>query len=183
MPGVYQDGKIDIVGTIMGVVDKSKIINGKKDIIVGNKIYGLKSNGPHTNGYSLIRKIYSENSDMGIYPELLQPHKSYLNEIKTLWNCGIKINGLCHITGGGFYDNLPRVLPEGLGVNICLDIPIMYREFGQKGNISYRELLTVFNCGYGMLIFVDDSVMMPDNFEYLGEVCEGSIEINYDNIL
>jgi phosphoribosylamine--glycine ligase / phosphoribosylformylglycinamidine cyclo-ligase len=178
MPGVYQTGKIDIVGTIVGVVEKSKMINGKKDIKLGNKVYGLKSNGPHTNGYSLIRKVYSQNKDLRIFPELLTSHKSYLDEIKLLWRKNIKINGLCHITGGGFYDNIPRVLPEGLGVDLKFQIQDIYRELGNTGGIEDRELLTVFNCGYGMLIFVDDGVEMPLGYDYLGEVCEGEIKIN-----
>lgn len=178
MPGVYQDGKIDIVGTILGVVEKNKIINGKKNIKLGNMIYGLKSSGPHTNGYSLIRNIYSDNLDIEVYPELLKPHKSYLSEIRQLWGEGITINGLCHITGGGFYDNLPRVLPDGYGVNLYIKIPEIYKKIGELGFIKDRELLTVFNCGYGMLIFVDENVIMPEGFDYLGDVCEGDIKIN-----
>ena len=178
MPGVYQNGKIDIVGTIMGVVDKSKIIHGKRDIKVGNKIYGIKSSGPHTNGYSLIRKIFKDNPNLMVFPELLKPHRSYLNEIKNLWDMGIKINGLCHVTGGGFYDNIPRVLPDGLGVNLNLVIDDVYKIIGDIGCIEKRELLTVFNCGYGMLIFVDESIKISGDYEYLGKVCEGEIKIN-----
>ena len=178
MPGVYQSGKIDIVGTIMGVVDKKKMINGKNNIKVGNKVYGLKSNGPHTNGYSLIRRVYSQNKDLRVFPEFLTSHKSYLEEIKLLWRNKISINGLCHITGGGFYDNIPRVLPEGLGVDLKFEIQDVYRELGNIGGIDDRELLTVFNCGYGMLIFVDEDADMPIGFNYLGKVCEGEIKIN-----
>ena len=101
-----------------------------------------------------------------------------MNDIHQLWDEGIIINGLCHITGGGFYDNLPRVLPEGYGVNLSIKIPEMYKKIGELGSITDRELLTVFNCGYGMLVFVDENVTMPEHFEYLGEVSDGNIKIN-----
>ena len=160
------------------LVEKSKIINGKNNIKLGDKVYGLKSSGPHTNGYSLIRKIYLDNPKLEIYPELLQPHRCYLNDVKKLWNKNIDIHGLCHITGGGFYDNIPRVLPDNYGVKLNLNIDNIYTQLGEIGNIDIKELLRVFNCGYGMLFFVDSNQIMPENYEFLGEVCEGEIEIN-----
>ena len=80
---------------------------------------------------------------------------------------------MCHITGGGFYDNIPRVLPEGSGVDLKFEIQDIYRELGDIGGIEDRELLTVFNWGHGMLIFVDNGIEMPRGYDYLGEVCEG----------
>ncbi len=170
MPGVYNGGKCDIVGTIMGVVDKQNIIMSKNDIEAGFLVYGIDSSGPHTNGYSLIRKIYQENDNLDIFPELLQPHKSYLSDIQSIMSKDIKIGGLCHITGGGFYDNLPRVLPDNLAVELNLKIKSPFKQLGVLGNITERELLTVFNCGYGMLVFVSPEYQDKINHRVLGRV-------------
>ena len=180
MPGVYQEGKLDIVGTIFGIVDRDKIIDGKKDIKSGNLVYGIRSSGPHTNGYSLIRKIYKENPDLEVFPSLLTSHRSYLHEINQLWEKNIKINGLCHITGGGYPDNIPRVLPEGLGVYISFKMDELYNRLGEVGGISKDELIRVFNCGYGMVIIVDEKYrdMMPDGFDNLGIVMDGESVFN-----
>ena len=169
MPGVYNEGKCDIVGTIMGIVDKKDIINGKDNIKEGFLVYGISSSGPHTNGYSLIRKVY-ENSDMEIYPELLRPHRSYLKEYRELNEKGVNIGGLCHITGGGFYENIPRVLPENLAVDLNLEIKSPFKEIGDRAGMSSRELLTVFNCGYGMLLFISPEFENKVDLELLGKV-------------
>lgn len=180
MPGVYRDGKLDIVGTIFGIVDREKIINGKKDISSGNLVYGIRSSGPHTNGYSLIRKIYRENPDLEVFPSLLTSHRSYLHEINQLWDINVKINGLCHITGGGYPDNIPRVLPEGLGMYLSFKMDDLYSHLGETGGISKDELIRVFNCGYGMLVIVDKKYkdMMPEGFDNLGIVMDGDSVFN-----
>lgn len=180
MPGVYRDGKLDIVGTIFGIVDREKIINGKKDISSGNLVYGIRSSGPHTNGYSLIRKIYKENPDLEVFPSLLTNHRSYLHEINQLWERNVKINGLCHITGGGYPDNIPRVLPEGLGMYLSFKMDELYNCLGEVGGISKDELIRIFNCGYGMLVIVDKEYkdMMPEGFDNLGMVMDGESVFN-----
>jgi phosphoribosylamine--glycine ligase/phosphoribosylaminoimidazole synthetase len=170
MPGVYNDGKCDIVGTIMGIVDKSEMIMGVNDIEAGHLVYGIESSGPHTNGYSLIRKIYDENPILKVFKSLLNPHRSYLKEILKLKEAGVKIGGLCHITGGGFYDNIPRVLSENLSVELNLEIKSPFRELGEASGMSLRELLTVFNCGYGMLIFVAPEFQGKIDYKLLGRV-------------
>lgn len=170
MPGVYNDGKCDIVGTIMGIVDKSEMIMGVNDIKAGHLVYGIPSSGPHTNGYSLIRKIYEENPTLKVFFPLLNPHKSYLNDIRNLKKEGVRISGLCHITGGGFYDNIPRVISENLSVELNLEIKRPFKELGEASRMSLRELLTVFNCGYGMLVFVAPEFQEKMDYELLGRV-------------
>lgn len=182
MPGVYASGKCDIVGTIMGIVDKNNMIMGKNDIEAGFLVYGIESSGPHTNGYSLIRKIYENHPNHEIYSNLFNPHKSYLKEIKNLIDLGVKIKGLCHVTGGGFYDNLPRVLPDNLAVDLNFQILSPFKELGVLGNISTRELLTVFNCGYGMLIFVHPEYQKIIDYKLLGRVVVKEKEIVNINI-
>jgi phosphoribosylformylglycinamidine cyclo-ligase len=182
MPGVYAGGKCDIVGTIMGIVDKNNMIMGKNDIEAGFLVYGIESSGPHTNGYSLIRKIYENHPNHEIYSNLFNPHKSYLKEIKNLIDLGVKIKGLCHVTGGGFYDNLPRVLPDNLAVDLNFQILSPFKELGVLGNISTRELLTVFNCGYGMLIFVHPEYQKIIDYKLLGRVVVKEKEIVNINI-
>ena len=115
-------------------------------------------------------RIYDENPKLKVFKSLLNPHKSYLKEILKLKESGIKIGGLCHITGGGFYDNIPRVLSENLSVELNLEIKSPFRELGEATGISLRELLTVFNCGYGMLVFVAPEFKEQMNYELLGVV-------------
>jgi len=157
MPGIYQSMCYDIVGTIVGICDKNKMIQGPDNIREGDIIIGYTSSGPHTNGYSLIRKILSENNNtMGHLKleDLVKPHKSYLQEIKEIQSLGININGLCHITGGGYYGNLPRVLPDNLAVELQVTILEPFATLQRIGKISNRDMYSIFNCGYGMLVFV-----------------------------
>jgi phosphoribosylformylglycinamidine cyclo-ligase len=185
MPGVYNNGKCDIVGTIMGIVDKNNMIMGKDNIEAGFLVYGIESSGPHTNGYSLIRKIYEENPNLDIHKNLLNPHRSYLSDISILKNDGVKIDGLCHITGGGFYENIPRVLPDDFAVDLNLEIKSPFKKLGEIGRIPNRELLTVFNCGYGMLVFVHPQYQDKINLKLLGRVIMKengeSVRINITN--
>ena len=185
MPGVYNHGKCDIVGTILGVVDKIDMIMGKEMVEAGYLVYAIGSSGPHTNGYSLIRKIYEENPDLEVHKNLLNPHRSYLSDIIILKSAGVKIGGLCHITGGGFYENIPRVLADDLAVDLKLEIKSPFRELGKIGKISDRELLTVFNCGYGMLVFVDPIYQSVIDLKLIGRVIVRengeSVRINITN--
>ena len=179
MPNVYKDSHCDLVGTIIGTVDKDKIINGKKNIKEGDVVLGLKAEGLHTNGFSLIRKLLEISQSLNKQPshELLEslcrPHKSYLEDIMELLS-KIKINGLCHITGGGFIDNPPRVLPSTLRLKInpnkLFKDPI-YDWIKSLNYVSQEEMLEVFNCGYGMLVIISPSELDKlDNYDLLGHI-------------
>ncbi len=165
MPGVYQTGEIDLVGTIVGVVDKPRLIDGSR-IQSGDVVLGLASTGLHTNGYSLARKILADldwtspQTELGgqtIGEALLAIHRPYVHEIQTLWHGGIDIRGLAHITGGGIIDNFPRIFPQGISATIqrgtWRELPI-FGMIQRLGNISDDEMFHVFNMGLGMLVVV-----------------------------
>lgn len=157
MPGMYRKGEYDLAGCIVGVVDRSKIIDGRK-IKPGDAILGLPSNGLHTNGYSLARKILFEKMKLkpkAIGPELLRVHKNYQPLLAKAPNGTIK--GLAHITGGGLIDNVPRVLPKNCDAVIdtkSWQVPRIFRILQQNGNVSRREMYQVFNMGIGMVAIV-----------------------------
>ena len=181
MPSIYKEGHYDIVGNITGILNLKNMINGKKDINDTDCIFGLLSEGPQTNGYSLIRYIMENVEDLGTLnlQKLVTIHKSYLKEIREISQvCNIK--GLCHITGGGYYENIPRVIPEHLGVNLNIDILEPFKTLMDLGNVSKEEMFRVFNCGYGMLVFVDKKykTVLEDNLKlkYLGKVVKRGIE-------
>jgi phosphoribosylformylglycinamidine cyclo-ligase len=185
MPGFYQEGEYDIAGFIVGVVDRSKIIDGKS-IVAGDVLLALPSVGLHTNGYSLARKLFFDVAghapDTGL-PELgmtvgealLQPHLSYLRPLEALLDTG-KIKGLAHITGGGLTDNIPRILPEGTAVEIRKGswpvLPI-YELMRALGNVSDVEMYRTFNMGVGMVIVCapENRNALESHFEGLGERC------------
>jgi phosphoribosylformylglycinamidine cyclo-ligase len=165
MPGVYQTGEIDLVGTIVGVVDKPRLIDGSR-IQSGDVVLGLASTGLHTNGYSLARKILAdfdwsmpqaELDGQTIGEALLAIHRPYMREIQTLWHGGIDIRGLAHITGGGIIDNFPRIFPQGISATIQRgtwhELPI-FGMIQRIGHISDDEMFHVFNMGLGMLIVI-----------------------------
>ena len=182
MPGFYQAGEYDVSGTIVGVVEKSEMLNGQKNIKRGDAIIGIASSGLHTNGYSLARKIFFEQLKLKpkdrvpelqntIGDELLKVHVSYGPLVQKLikrFNAkkanGIK--GLAHITGGGFIDNIPRVLPKDCDSVIrknSWDMLPIFRMIEQKGGVPENELYQVFNMGVGMIVVakadVADSVL------------------------
>jgi phosphoribosylformylglycinamidine cyclo-ligase len=161
MPGLYAGEDYDLVGFIIGVVEKDKLILGKT-IAAGDAIIGLPSSGLHTNGYSLVRQIFGvEPSALNTrYPELgrtlgealLEPHRCYLKQLKPLLPM---IKGMAHITGGGLIDNVPRVLPEGLGAKFdskSWAVPPIFSLIQQQGNVDRDEMFHVFNMGIGMVI-------------------------------
>lgn len=164
MPSFYNDGEYDISGTIVGVVEKDKIIDGRK-IQRGDILIGLKSNGLHTNGYSLARAVLLEKFDLNDYfpelnstlgEELLRVHKSYLKVLTPLLQDGL-IDGISHITGGGIIGNSVRILPEGLGLKIdwnAWEIPFIFELIQREGNISDEEMRRVFNLGIGMILII-----------------------------
>lgn len=165
MPGVYRDGEFDVAGTIIGVVERNKILP-RQDLKTGDVLIGLKSSGPHTNGYSLIRKVFANAPLESIIPELgcsvadafLAPHRSYYS---ILYSLLAHIKALAHITGGGFIENIPRVLPENLNAIIHMnswEIPPLWKLIQQRGSIPTEEMYRVFNMGIGMVCIVDKSV-------------------------
>ncbi|MBI2852763.1 MAG: phosphoribosylformylglycinamidine cyclo-ligase [Chloroflexi bacterium] len=167
MPGVYAGEDYDLAGFIVGVVEKDRIIMGK-NITAGDTLIGLPSNGLHTNGYSLARRIFGESrADMETYyPELgrtvgealLEPHLCYYRQLKPLLP---HVKGLAHITGGGLVGNIPRVLPEGTAAQIDSRtweaLPI-FTLMQQKGNVDRGEMYRVFNMGIGMVV-----ITSPEN--------------------
>jgi phosphoribosylformylglycinamidine cyclo-ligase len=163
MPGIYSHGSYDLVGFIVGAVERKNIIDGSS-IVPGDPVLGLPSSGLHTNGYSLVRKVFGINDDphclQTFYPqlgktlgeELLQPHHCYYPQLKPVLPL---IKGLAHITGGGFVGNIPRILPQGLAAHIHKDswdvLPI-FKLIQEKGNIDPAEMYQVFNMGMGMTL-------------------------------
>jgi phosphoribosylformylglycinamidine cyclo-ligase len=164
MPGLYDSNEYDMSGTIVGVVDKSKIINGKK-ISKGDVLIGFESTGLHTNGYSLARKVLLEKFSLNDKPdgfvksigeELLQVHKSYLKLISALSN-KIDVKGFSHITGGGIIGNTKRIVPEGLIIKMSWNswtIPAIFKLIKEAGNIPDEEMRKVFNLGIGLIAIV-----------------------------
>jgi phosphoribosylformylglycinamidine cyclo-ligase len=166
MPGFYPDGEYDLAGFIVGVVDREKIISGK-DVQIGDIILGLPSNGLHTNGYSLARKLlfevahYSADTYVNevknkVGNELMRTHKSYWPALRKLID-GQCVAALAHVTGGGITENLPRVLPRGTAAVIEMGtwpvLPI-FEHLQQLGNVPQDEMLRTFNMGLGMLLVV-----------------------------
>ena len=169
MPGIYAPDDFDLAGFIVGAVERAKVLDGS-NIAAGDVLLGLPSSGLHTNGYSLVRKIFhiDENARAlrkryaglsgALGEALLAPHRCYYEALKDHLS---RINGLAHITGGGFYENIPRTLPRGLGVRInpkSWDVPPLFRLIQKTGNISSREMHSVFNMGIGMI-----AICTPDN--------------------
>jgi phosphoribosylformylglycinamidine cyclo-ligase len=166
MPGFYPDGEYDLAGFIVGVVEREQIITGK-DVQIGDVILGLPSNGLHTNGYSLARKLlfevarYSPDDYVNeiknkVGNELMRTHKSYWPALKKLVAAQC-VSALAHITGGGITENLPRVLPRGTGAAIDLGswpVPPLFEHLRQLGNVPQDEMLRTFNMGLGMLAVV-----------------------------
>lgn len=168
MPGVYAPGEFDVAGTIVGVVERAAILP-RFDISEGDVLIGLRSSGPHTNGYSLIRTIFASVPLDAVFPELgvpladalLAPHRSYLPLLgNKIGGSASPVKALAHLTGGGFVENIPRVLPEGLGVSVRLGswpVPPLFRLIQERGEISNSEMLRVFNMGIGMVVIVAEA--------------------------
>jgi len=169
MPGFYHEGEYDLVGFIVGVVPKDRIIDGK-GIRPGDKILGLASSGLHTNGYSLARKVLLEVAGIGLGQhvealgrtlgeELLEPHRCYAKSVLSAMQ-EVDIKGMAHITGGGFYDNIPRILPEGCQAVIdSASWPVLpiFQLIQEKGHVPSKEMYRTFNMGIGMTLFVEGS--------------------------
>ena len=151
MPGVYAPGEIDLVGTIVGWVERERIVDGSS-VEPGDLVLGLASSGLHTNGYSLARRVFADVPWDTVFPELgsslgdalLVPHRSYLPAVEALWAAGVEIKAMAHITGGGIFENIPRVLPAGVGVRLIQ----------QRGAIEEQEMYRVFNMGIGLVLII-----------------------------
>ncbi|TCP24104.1 phosphoribosylformylglycinamidine cyclo-ligase [Scopulibacillus darangshiensis] len=167
MPGMYSDADFDIAGFAVGVVEKSKMITGEH-IQDGDQLIGIASNGIHSNGFSLVRKIVQDaghgfddrfgEGDMTIGDELLKPTRLYVKPVLELLK-KYDIKGLAHITGGGLYENVPRMLPSGAGAVINLgswDIPDIFRWLSEKGSILENDMYSTFNMGIGMVAAVKE---------------------------
>jgi len=177
MPGMYHEGDYDLAGFCVGVVERSKIIDGSK-VKAGDTIIGLSSAGPHSNGFSLIRKILEREpiileDNPALTAQLLAPTKIYVKSVLSALE-KIDIHALAHITGGGITENLPRVLPENCAAKIdraawkqaeCFDW------LKEVGNVEELEMLKTFNCGIGMIMIVDknDAELCLSTFSDLGE--------------
>ena len=169
MPGMYSDGEYDIAGFTTGVVEKSRLIDGSK-VKAGDVLVGIASSGVHSNGFSLVRKIFSDNAlDLKApYPELggrvlgevaLTPTKIYVRQVlDVIRNCDV--HGVAHITGGGFDENIPRILKDGQGIEIhegTWEILPIFRLLEKYGKVSHREMFNIFNMGIGMVLAIDES--------------------------
>ena len=195
MPDMYEVGDYDLAGFCVGVVEKSKLITGEK-VKKGNKVIGLPSTGVHSNGFSLVRKIVMKdnNLDLNGYRDvfdgkslgeaLLTPTRIYVKTIKRLLE-QVEVNGMCHITGGGFYENVPRIIPQGLCAKLdtkAIDTPKIFNFLQEVGQVPKEEMYNVFNMGIGFMIIVDedkaDKTMeilksLGEKPVLLGEVVEG----------
>ncbi|MEY3121552.1 MAG: phosphoribosylformylglycinamidine cyclo-ligase [Nitrosomonas sp.] len=163
MPGMYASGEYDLAGFAVGVVEKDRIINGSH-IEKGDVLLGIASSGPHANGFSLIRKIISQNETMldsmvagsRLIDALLAPTRIYVKSVMALIQA-LPVKGLSHITGGGLLENIPRVLPADVLAQIDLASwvrPPLFAWLQQQGNVSEQEMLRVFNCGIGMVVML-----------------------------
>jgi phosphoribosylformylglycinamidine cyclo-ligase len=186
MPGVYAEDDYDLVGFIVGVVEKDEIKLGD-NVKIGDTIIGLPSSGLHTNGYSLVRKIFGTDPqvlnrsylELGrtLGEALLEPHRCYFNQVYPLL---ASIKALAHITGGSFYKNIPRVLPEGLAAQIdrqSWTVPPLFRIVQEAGNVDENEMYHVFNMGIGMVLIsskinVDKLVRALPGAKVIGQVIQ-----------
>ena len=165
MPGLYRGDDIDVVGFIAGYVERSQLL-GSEAAQIGDVLIGVPSNSPHTNGYSLIRRIFDVDNQPDVLNEpkwrsvlgrslgdaLLEPHRSYLEVLSPVLGM---IRGMAHITGGGVFENIPRSLPEGFGADLDLsswEIPPLFRLIQEQGNVDRHEMFRVFNMGLGMVL-------------------------------
>ncbi len=183
MPGFYKDEEYDLAGFAVGIVDKEKIINGS-EVCEGDVLIGLPSSGLHSNGYSLVRKLFFEinnyNTDSYIDElgctlgeELLRPTRIYVKTVlKLIESCNVK--GIAHITGGGFIENIPRTIPAGLCCEIALGswlVPPIFELMQSLGGIEEKEMFNTFNMGIGMVLAVsrEEQQKVLDALEELGE--------------
>ncbi len=200
MPGTYQVGEHDIVGSITGVVEKSQIITGE-NVKPGDIAIGIASSGLHTNGYSLARKILFTDNNYSVTDKvtelgsksigeiLLEPHRSYAKPVLEMLDAGITINAMAHITGGGFIENIPRVLSEQVSIEITKGtwtvLPI-YNFMQKLSNVPDEEMYRVFNMGIGLILIIDPKdkakvetilAKYPYEFSQIGKIVSGNKKV------
>ena len=198
MPGLYSEGEYDLAGAITGIVDRKDLLDGSR-VKVGDALVGLPSNGLHTNGYSLARKVLFELLDLKltdrpaglgttIGAELLKVHRSYLPEFEKLHAMkGKPLHAAAHITGGGLIDNLPRILPRGCNALInplSWRVPAIYGIIGKGGHVDPLEMYQVFNMGIGMVLVVPgkqgDEIAKSLGGRVIGEIVKGNGVVRFD---
>ncbi|MEM7142566.1 MAG: phosphoribosylformylglycinamidine cyclo-ligase [Actinomycetota bacterium] len=183
MPGVYMPGAVDIAGTIVGVADRDRLWPRTDDLSAGDLLVGLASRSPHTNGYSLIRMLLEDHEPTAEMLEwLLTPHMSYLGAVDELQAGGVDPLALAHITGGGLFENVPRVLPDGLGARFELgswEVPEHFRSLVEWGDVADEESFRVWNMGLGLVVVVSKeqrSLVNELGLSIVGELVEASGE-------
>lgn len=187
MPGMYQPGDYDVAGFCVGIVEKEEIIDGSK-VAAGHKLIALPSSGFHSNGFSLVRKIFPDFNEefegKPLYETLLVPTRLYYKPIHKLLE-EVEIDGIAHITGGGLIENVPRMIPQGLGAKIDtskIQIPSIMLELEKRGKIAREEMYGTFNMGVGMVLAVDANHapkvldLLDDAYE-IGEIVKSENQI------
>ena len=184
MPGFYPENEYDLAGFAVGIVDESKLIDGQS-IREGDTLIGIASSGVHSNGFSLVRKVfpmtevalsrYCDELGRTLGEALLEPTKIYVKALKEVKSAGVTIKGCSHITGGGFYENIPRMLPDGIAAKISLssyEIPAIFRMLQRTGNIEERMMYNTYNMGIGMVLAVasEDADKTLDALKASGEM-------------
>lgn len=190
MPGVYTPGEFDVAGTIIGILERDRILPRTTELKAGDVLIGLRSSGPHTNGYSLIRRVFAETPLETVFPELglsladalLAPHRAYLNLLTPVLGPLSLVKALAHLTGGGFIENIPRILPADLDAVIHLGswpVPPLWKLIQDKGGIATEEMYRVFNMGIGMVVIVDPAnvaavqKLIPEETFVIGKLAAG----------
>ncbi|GED15932.1 phosphoribosylformylglycinamidine cyclo-ligase [Aneurinibacillus migulanus] len=203
MPGMYEESEYDIAGFSVGVVDADRVIDGKS-IASGDIIIGMSSSGVHSNGFSLVRKVLLEEAGLSLHEEvaelggklgdvLLTPTRIYVKSCLALLE-KVKVNGLVHITGGGFYDNIPRILPEGTAAHIeygTWNIPPVFNLVETKGNVSKQDMFRTFNMGIGMIAIVrendvDEALRVlteaGEQAQVIGRIVQGDRDVQFGGV-
>lgn len=198
MPGFYPEDEYDLAGFCVGVVDKEKMIDSSK-IEVGDAVIGIASSGVHSNGFSLVRKVFNVNKEtlseyreelgMTLGESLLTPTKIYIKPVLELID-KIQVKGISHITGGGFYENIPRMLRDGVALTIdknSYEIPPIFKLIQKEGNIPERDMYNTFNMGIGMAVIVEKEEAQKaveileqqgEKAYVIGEVIKGEKQVN-----
>ena len=166
-PGLMPEDEYDLAGFAVGVVDEKDLITGK-DILPGDVLIGIASSGVHSNGFSLVRKVFDMTKESldTYYDELgrtlgealIEPTKIYVHAMKSIKDAGVKVKGCSHITGGGFYENIPRMLPDGINAKVTLSsftVPPIFKLIQEKGGIADEMMYNTFNMGLGLVIAID----------------------------
>ncbi len=194
-PGLMPEEEYDLAGFAVGVVDEKDLITGK-EIKAGDALIGIKSSGVHSNGFSLVRQIFdmTEESLNTYYDELgatlgetlITPTRIYVKGLRAVKEAGVKIKGASHITGGGFYENIPRMLPDGITAKVnkaSYEVPAIFKLMASKGNVEEHVMYNTYNMGIGMVLAVDPADVdktiaalesAGDSAVLLGETVEGS---------